>query len=143
MSVPIACQGRGLCVLFAVALIAAPAPRQAGASGVTWEEKIEVASGGAYRGPWRMNESEFHYVDDPTVAINEQGFVRRSKVTAWSNGDISRRSSEDKGGRTKRAPREAGVRTAPTPATASYGVPSSVFAQARASWPFRIAVAHI
>ena len=32
MSVPIACQGRGLCVLFAVALIAAPAPRQASAA---------------------------------------------------------------------------------------------------------------
>ncbi|MFQ6019102.1 MAG: hypothetical protein ACE5KF_13025, partial [Kiloniellaceae bacterium] len=68
-------------MLFAVALIAAPAPRQAGASGVTWEEKIEVASGGAYRGPWRMNESEFHYVDDPTVAINEQGFVG----VAWAD----------------------------------------------------------
>ena len=81
MSVPIACIGRGLFVLLAVALIAAPAPRQAGASGVTWEEKIEVASGGAYRGPWRMNESEFHYVDDPTVAINEQGFVG----VAWAD----------------------------------------------------------
>ena len=81
MSVPIVCQGRGLCVLFAVALIAAPAPRQAGAAGGTWEEKIEVASGGAYRGPWRMNESEFHYVDDPTVAINEQGFVG----VAWAD----------------------------------------------------------
>ncbi len=81
MSVPITCQGRGLCVLFAVALIAAPAPRQAGASGVTWEEKIEVASGGGYRGPWRMNESEFYFVDDPTVAINEQGFVG----VAWAD----------------------------------------------------------
>ena len=81
MSVLIACIARGLCVLLAVALITAPAPRQAGASGVTWEEKIKVASGGAYRGPWRMNESEFRFVDDPTVAINDQGFVG----VAWAD----------------------------------------------------------
>ena len=68
-------------VLFAVALIAAPAPGQADPSGVTWDEKIEVTSGGGYRGPWRMNESEFHYVDDPTVAINEQSFVG----VAWAD----------------------------------------------------------
>ena len=81
MSVPIAGIARGLCVLLAVALIVAPAPRQAGASGVTWAEKIEVASGGGYRGPWRMNESAFYFVDDPTVAINEQGFVG----VAWAD----------------------------------------------------------
>ncbi len=67
--------------MLAVALIAAPAPGQADPLGVTWEEKIEVASGGGYRGPWRMNESEFYYVDDPTVAINEQGFVG----VAWAD----------------------------------------------------------
>ena len=44
-------------------------------AGVTWGERIEVASGDAYQGPWRMNESEFHYVDDPTVSINEKGVV--------------------------------------------------------------------
>ncbi len=81
MSVPIACTGRGLFVLLAVALIPAPAPGQADPSGVTWEEKIEVASGGGYRGPWRMNESEFHFIDDPTVAINEQSFVG----VAWAD----------------------------------------------------------
>jgi hypothetical protein len=48
---------------------------------VAWEERIEVASGDAYRGPWRMNESEFHYVDDPTVAINAQGVVG----VAWAD----------------------------------------------------------
>ena len=81
MSVAIACIARGLCVLLAATLIAAPASQQAGASGVTWEEKIEVASGDAYRGPWRMNDSEFRYIDDPTVAINEQGFV----AVAWAD----------------------------------------------------------
>jgi hypothetical protein len=48
---------------------------------VTWGERIEVASGDAYQGPWRMNESEFHYVDDPTVAINEAGVV----AVAWAD----------------------------------------------------------
>jgi hypothetical protein len=81
MSVSIACIGRGLFVLLAGALIAAPAPGQADPSGVTWDEKIQVASGSGYRGPWRMNESKFDYVDDPTVAINEQSFVG----VAWAD----------------------------------------------------------
>ncbi len=75
MSVPIVRLGRGWFVLLAVALFAAPAPGQADAPGVTWDERIEVASGGGYRGPWRMNESEYDYVDDPTVAIDARGFV--------------------------------------------------------------------
>jgi hypothetical protein len=81
MSVPVACAGPGFLALFAVALCAAPAPGQADPSGVTWDGQVEVASGGGYRGPWRMNESEFHYVDDPTVAINERGFVG----VAWAD----------------------------------------------------------
>ncbi len=75
MSPPIACVGRGLFVSLAVALIAAPAAPRADPSGVTWEQTIAVAAGGGFRGPWRMNESEYDYVDDPTVAINEQGVV--------------------------------------------------------------------
>jgi hypothetical protein len=42
---------------------------------VTWDEKIAVAAGGGHRGPWRMNQSEYDYVDDPTVAITEHGVV--------------------------------------------------------------------
>ncbi len=75
MLVSIAGIGRGLFVLSAVALIAASAPGQADPLVATWDEKLKVASGDGYRGPWRMNESEFDYVDDPTVAITEQGFV--------------------------------------------------------------------
>jgi hypothetical protein len=75
MSVSIACLGRGLIVALAAALNALPATGHADPSAVTWDEKLEVASGNGNRGPWRMNESEFDYVDDPTVAINEQGFV--------------------------------------------------------------------
>lgn len=40
---------------------------------VTWTRVIEIASGEAYQGPWRMNESDFRYVDAPTVAIDEKG----------------------------------------------------------------------
>ena len=67
--IPAAC----VCLLWAVALVAVPG--QADTLAVTWDQRIEVASGQAYWGPWRMNESEFHYVDDPTVATNEQGVV--------------------------------------------------------------------
>ncbi len=36
---------------------------------IRWNEPIEIASGNAYRGPWRMNESNFDFVDDPAVAV--------------------------------------------------------------------------
>jgi hypothetical protein len=65
----------GCCVLFAVVLTHTLAPRQGDPPEVTWGEKIEVASGGGYKGPWRMNKSKYNYVDDPTVAINEQSVV--------------------------------------------------------------------
>lgn len=41
-------------------------------AGVT---SVEIASGAARRGPWRMNESDFDYVDDPTVAITDDGHI--------------------------------------------------------------------
>ncbi len=62
-------------IILAVFLCAVPLAGQAESVGVIWEEKIEVASGGGYQGPWRMNESVYDYLDDPTVAVNEQGFV--------------------------------------------------------------------
>lgn len=68
-------------LLLAIVLTIAGAAAQASPSSVRWEERIEVAAGGGHRGPWRMNESEFHYVDDPTVAINDQGIV----AVAWAD----------------------------------------------------------
>lgn len=44
-----------------------------------WEEPVEVASGPASVGPWRMNESEWDYVDDPAVAAGEDGGI----ALAW------------------------------------------------------------
>ncbi len=40
---------------------------------VHWHDPIEVATGPAYRGPWRMNESQFLLVDDSSIAITENG----------------------------------------------------------------------
>lgn len=34
---------------------------------VDWSEPETLASGPAEMGPWKMNESKFHYLDDPTV----------------------------------------------------------------------------
>jgi hypothetical protein len=42
---------------------------------MAWSDVIEVASGGGYRGPWRMNESEYDYVDDPSVAVAANGSI--------------------------------------------------------------------
>jgi len=62
-------------VLVTIFLNTLPDPAHAKPLGVKWEEKIKVASGDAYQGFWQMNESVFEYVDDPTVAINEEGFI--------------------------------------------------------------------
>jgi hypothetical protein len=84
-------------VLLAAALSAAPAPGRADPSGVTWDERIVVAAGGGHRGPWRMNESAYDYVDDPTVAVTERGVVG----VGWadqSRQDIFLRIYEPDGG---------------------------------------------
>jgi hypothetical protein len=48
---------------------------------IEWREPFEVARGNAERGPWRMNRSEWDFVDDATVAINAQGFA----AVAWAD----------------------------------------------------------
>jgi hypothetical protein len=57
-------------VLLAAAL---PALALATSPQVTWSEPVEIASGDAFQGAWRMNESDFRYVDDPTVALTRDG----------------------------------------------------------------------
>lgn len=42
-------------------------------AGVAWQPPVTVATGDADMGPWRMNRSRFHYVDDPTVALLQDG----------------------------------------------------------------------
>ncbi len=43
--------------------------------GVVWSAPIEVATGPAVVGPWRMNESDWRYVDDPSVAFDGRGGI--------------------------------------------------------------------
>ena len=57
-------------------------PRKAArAAEPVWSEPIDVATGPAYQGPWRQNESEFHYVDDATVAVGDEGII----AVAWAD----------------------------------------------------------
>jgi len=62
-----------LAVLLAAALCAAPVAGRGDSAAINWMERIEVAGGKAVRGPWFMNESVWHFVDDPSVAITDQG----------------------------------------------------------------------
>ena len=60
--------------LFLALLLAAFATASAQAAApLAWRGSAEIAAGGAERGPWRMNESRWDYVDDPSVAIDERG----------------------------------------------------------------------
>lgn len=49
--------------------------------GLQWDEKVEVVSGSALRGPWRMNESDWRYVDDASVIVAENG----ATAIVWGN----------------------------------------------------------
>jgi BNR repeat-like domain len=46
---------------------------------LVWHGSTDIAVGRAERGAWRMNESRYDYVDDPTVAIDERGGI----AVAW------------------------------------------------------------
>lgn len=59
--------------LLALALAAFAAASAQAAEPLSWHGSNDVAAGRAERGPWRMNESRFDYVDDPSVAIDERG----------------------------------------------------------------------
>lgn len=51
------------------------------ATAADWSARIEVAEGNAEHGPWRMNESDWDYLSDPTVAIADDGHAG----VAWSD----------------------------------------------------------
>src|ERR671915_52047 len=65
-----------LLLVAAISTVLVPPAARAGESGrIEWQPTIEVAGGGGTRGPWRQNESRYEYVDDPSVAISEDGTV--------------------------------------------------------------------
>jgi hypothetical protein len=49
------------------------------AADIAWKAATEVASGRGVRGPWQQNESRYDYVDDPSVALGEDGVA----AAAW------------------------------------------------------------
>src|SRR5687767_10422848 len=51
------------------------APAALKSAALAWQEPLEVASGRAHAGPWRMNESAFLYVDDASVAVRDDGAI--------------------------------------------------------------------
>src|SRR5262249_17539547 len=46
---------------------------------IAWSRPGAIAQGGGMRGPWQQNESQYDYVDDPTVAITPSG----DTAVAW------------------------------------------------------------
>jgi hypothetical protein len=46
-----------------------------GAAGISWSPVIDVDEGRGVRGPWQQNDSRYDYVDDPSVAIDDDGSV--------------------------------------------------------------------
>jgi hypothetical protein len=50
-----------------------PEIEEQAAGGVAWSGPVPVDRGGGYAGPWRMNDSKFYYVDDPSVDVLDSG----------------------------------------------------------------------
>lgn len=62
----------GLLAVMAAALAAAGAP-------IAWYGTTEVARGLGERGPWRQSQSRYDFVDDPSVALGQNG----EAAVAW------------------------------------------------------------
>ncbi len=60
-------------VLLAFALAALDLTGVHATETLSWIGGTEIAIGRGERGPWRMNESRFDYVDDPSVALDDEG----------------------------------------------------------------------
>ena len=73
----------------------APQQQQGDSTVVDWRAPFDVAVGDAFRGPWRMNDSEFHYVDDPGVAIGDNGDIHMVWVDNEQQDAFYRRFGAD------------------------------------------------
>jgi hypothetical protein len=60
-------------VFFALLLAALGLTGAQATGALYWLGNTEIAAGRGERGPWRMNESRFDYVDDPSVALDDKG----------------------------------------------------------------------
>lgn len=62
-------------------LVACRAATPHGGSAITWQAPVEIAQGGGTKGPWQQNDSNFDYVDDPSVALAADG----SPAVVWAD----------------------------------------------------------
>jgi hypothetical protein len=62
-------------VIALVLAILSPVGKAGENTNIVWHQAVRVATGEAHMGPWRMNESDFRYVDDPSVALDEDGMA--------------------------------------------------------------------
>jgi len=65
--------GYNLATLAVLALFAFIPAAASDAPALRWASPEAIAEGDAWQGPWRMNASDFRYVDDPTVAMDSTG----------------------------------------------------------------------
>lgn len=61
-------------VMLAVAL-----PSTTCSAELVWQGTVEIAAGRGVHGPWQQNDSRYDYVDDPAVALGEDGAI----AVAW------------------------------------------------------------
>jgi len=62
-------------VIALVLAILSPIVKPGESIDIVWHDAVEVATGEAHAGPWRMNESDFRYVDDASVALQQDGMA--------------------------------------------------------------------
>jgi hypothetical protein len=62
-------------VIALVLAILSPVAKSGDRTDIVWHEALVVAAGEAHVGPWRMNESDWRYVDDASVALDENGMA--------------------------------------------------------------------
>ena len=78
-----------------VALAATPVP--AAAASVQWQGSVPIAEGAGERGPWRQNDSRYDYVDDPSIALADDGHALVAWVDQGAKDVFLQRLSPDSG----------------------------------------------
>lgn len=67
------------------------------ATDLAWQAPVEVARGDGERGPWQQNASRYDYVDDPTVALADDGAAFVAWVDQARKAVLLRRFAADGG----------------------------------------------
>lgn len=62
---------------------------------INWKEDRVVAEGRGIKGPWRQNDSNYHYVDDPTIALDKEGEIHIGWVDQTKKDVLFQRLSKE------------------------------------------------